>query len=43
MTTSQGRYCASSVRNHHTVSADDEASTITVDGKTITDLQRGRC
>ena len=34
--TAQGGYCGKMGENVHTVSADDEAGTITVDGKTLT-------
>ena len=34
--TAQGGYCGKIGENLHTVSADDEANTITVDGKTLT-------
>jgi len=34
--TAQGSYCGKIGENLHTVSADDEANTITVDGKTLT-------
>ena len=34
--TAQGSYCGRMGENLHTVSADDEANTITVDGKTLT-------
>ena len=33
--TAQGGYCGAIGENKHTVSADDEANTITVDGKTL--------
>ena len=33
--TAQGGYCGAIGENLHTVSADDEAGTITVDGKTL--------
>ena len=33
--TAQGGYCGKIGENLHTVSADDEANTITVDGKTL--------
>ena len=51
--TAQGGYCGKIGENLHTVEADDEAGTITVDGKTLkfmlwlrqlrTSLGRNRC